>query len=156
MPRWLLTILSAGLLPGLYLLLAGQAGGTEFAAAVPAVLLAAGMGRALQAHADRRVQLRAPWPRVLLRPSASICLDSVRVGIALLHAIARPDAHAGEISRQAFRAGGGQPHEAGRRALVVLGASLAPNGLVVDVSADALSMHRLVPARPQDDTEWPV
>lgn len=156
MPRWLLTILLAGLLLGLYLLLAGQASGTEFVAAVPAVFLAAGMGQALRAHADRRMQLQAPWRQVLLRPLASICLDSVRVGVALLHAIVRPDAHAGMVSRQAFRAGSDQPREAGRRALVVLGASLAPNGFVLDVSPDALSMHRLAPVQPQDDTEWPV
>lgn len=156
MPRWLLTLLLAGLLLGLYLLLAGQASATEFLAAVPAVLLAVGMAQALRTHADRQMQLQAPWRQVLLRPLASICSDSVRVGVALLHAIVRPAAHAGMVSRQAFRAGGDQPCEAGRRALVVVGGSLAPNGFVLEVLPDALSTHRLVPAQPQDDTEWPV
>lgn len=156
MPRWLLTILLAGLLLGLYLLLAGQASATEFVAAAPAVLLAVGTGWALRTHADRRMQVQAPWRQVLLRLLASVGADSVRVGAALLRAVMRPAAHVGAVSRQAFPAGGDQPYEAGRRALVVLGASLAPNGFVLDVAADALSLHRLAPAKPQGDTEWPV
>lgn len=86
--------------------------------------------------------------------------DLVRVGLRLLAALKqRPDGAMGTIATQPFRRG--DPEDAvaaGRRALVVLGASLAPNGYVLRApqDRDVLVMHRLAAASPNPDAAWPV
>ena len=139
---------------GAYLVFAGQVSSTEVAAGVPVAGLVA-------AYAGLR---HRPWLRLLLSPTASVAGDAARVGVHLLRAVFVPGSHvAGTISRQPFRSGDAGPADAGRRALVTLASSLAPNGFVLDVAPSALLpdehallMHRLAPARPDPDEEWPV
>ena len=68
----------------------------------------------------------------------------------------RPAGAAGQIVELPFRHG--DARDAGRRAIVTLGASLAPNGFVLRMPAerDVMVMHRLVPAGQSADAEWPV
>jgi hypothetical protein len=58
--------------------------------------------------------------------------------------------------RQPFDTGTAAPLDAGRRALVVLGASFAPNGIAVGVAPGALLLHRLDPRPPSPDRGWPL
>ena len=149
---------------GLYLIFAGQVGGTEIAAGIPAAGLAAAYAGLLHRGEARPMRLRAPWLRLLLSSIASVVSDVARVGVQLLRAVLVPGSHvAGTVSRQPFRSGGTGPADAGRRALVTLASSLAPNGFVLDVAPSellrgerALLMHRLAPGRPDPDGEWPV
>ena len=81
-----------------------------------------------------------------------------------LRAIVSPKrAVAGRIDRQPFRPGRDRPADAGRRSLVTLASSFAPNGFVLDIppsvllgDAEILLMHRLAPSPPEPDAEWPV
>lgn len=148
---------------GLYLVFAGQVSGTEAAAGVPAAGLVAAYAGLRHRGESRPMRLRGPWLRLVLSPTASVVGDSARVGIHLLRALVPGSQVAGTISRQPFRSGGPGPADAGRRALVTLASSLAPNGFVLDVAPSvllrdehALLMHRLAPARPDPDREWPV
>ena len=147
------------LLAGFYLLFAGQVSMTETIAGLPAVLIAGGFWALQRRHRHRRLQYSGvPWPRVLLRPLAALGGDSLRLGAVLLRALFRgPAGAAGAVTRQPFRHGGGGA-AAGRRALVTLAASLAPNGIVLDIDdkAGILSLHRLAPAPAQPDPMWPV
>ncbi len=149
---------------GLYLVFAGQVSGTEVAAGVPAVGLVATYAGLRHRSASRPMRLRGPWLRLVLSPMAAVAGDAARVGVHLLRAVFVPGSHvAGTINRQPFRSGSAEPTEAGRRALVTLASSLAPNGFVLDVAPSvlfrdeqALLTHRLAPARPDPDREWPV
>ncbi len=88
--------------------------------------------------------------------------DTWRVGRVLLRTLAPGQAHAartapGMLQIQPFRRGSDDPAEAGRRALVTLGLSLAPNGYVVDfATGSGLLIHRLQPVPPQPDQDWPA
>ena len=70
----------------------------------------------------------------------------------------RPEGGLGRTLRQPFRRGGDGPAAAARRALVTLGLSVAPNGYVLEIgdNQDDLSLHRLSPALPRPDPEWPL
>lgn len=144
---------------GVYLLLAGQLSGTELLTAGIVAVAFTLLAVVLRLRHDRQVRL--PWPpaRALLHPLASLLLDSGRVGLMLLRAILRgPAGVSGTVSQQPFRRGGRDPRDAGRRALVILGTSLAPNGFVLDLPPDEenLLMHRLAPAASSRDKEWPT
>lgn len=149
---------------GMYLVFAGQVNGTEAAAGVPAAGLVAAYAGLRHRGESRAMRLRGPWLRLLLSPMVSVAGDAARVGVHLLRAVFVPGSHVvGTISRQPFRSGDVGPADAGRRALVTLADSLAPNGFVLDVAPSmllrdehALLMHRLAPARPDPDREWPV
>ena len=149
---------------GLYLIFAGQVSGTEIAAGVSAAGLVTAYAGLRHRGELRPMRLRGPWLRLVLSPMAAVAGDAARVGVHLLRAVFVPGSHvAGTISRQPFRSGDAGPDDAGRRALVTLASSLAPNGFVLDVAPSvlfrdeqALLMHRLTPARPDPDREWPV
>ena len=149
---------------GLYLIFAGQVSGTEIAAGVPAAGLVAAYAGLRHRGESRPMRLRGPWLRLVLSPTAAVAGDAARVGIRLLRAVFVPGSRvAGTTSRQPFRSGSAEPADAGWRALVTLASSLAPNGIVLDVvpsallrDEHALLMHRLAPARPDPDREWPV
>ena len=105
------------------------------------------------------MQLPTPPPRAIVRPLAALVSDTGRVGLVLLRALARrPAAAVGGPSPQPLRGAEGSRSDAGRRALVVLGSSLAPNGYVLDGSwpEQTLLLHRLSPAKPETDPDWPT
>ncbi len=149
---------------GLYLTLAGQASGTELGAGIPAACLVAAFAGLQHRGRTRSLCLGAPWHRLLLVPLAALVTDSVRVGRMLLRAIVlSKQAVAGTIDLQPFDPGRERPADAGRRALVTLASSFAPNGFVLDIppsvilgDVEVLLMHRLAPSPPEPDAEWPV
>lgn len=140
-------------LAAFYLLCAGQVSADEAVAAILAAAVGAIFSVLIRRAADRPLRLRAPWPRTICRPLAALLPDAARVGRVLLSA--RPH---GEAVIQPFAHGGETPEDAGRRALVTLGASLAPNGYVLRIpgATDALLMHRLAHAPPKRDRAWPL
>lgn len=142
------------LLTGTYLVLAGQLALSEIVAGVLAGLLATAASLGLKAATQRQFALRAPWHRLVVRASWAVLRDIVRVALAL--AEAATGGQGGMIARQPFAGAGAGSAAAGRRALVTLVASIAPNGYVTDVASTALELHRLAPAPPAADREWPV
>jgi branched-subunit amino acid ABC-type transport system permease component len=140
-----------------YLLLAGQASRTEFTAAAPVVLITAGFAVALHRTASRPMRLSSPALLVMAHALRSLLPDTVRVARALMWAIwKRPPGAIGPCIHQPFRHGSGSADDAGRRAAVTLGLSLAPNGYVLDLDGQAdIPLHRLTPAGVAPDREWP-
>ncbi|MCQ8278089.1 hypothetical protein NFI95_06465 [Acetobacteraceae bacterium KSS8] len=142
----------------LYAALTGSLGFHEILAGVGCAVLLCVLVSTIHRGEPRLLVLRPP-PRVLLRVSRALLIDTLRVGRVLCAAILRrPDGRAGTIETVAFRHGGDDPQAAGRRALVVLGASLAPNGFVLAAprGRDTLVMHKLAPSRDPADPRWPV
>ena len=93
------------------------------------------------------------------RALIALATDTARVGVVLLRAILRrPQGAVGAVVRQPFAGGGETARDAGRRGLVTLLASLAPNGFVLHVPGDddALVLHRLARAPLSRDQAWPV
>ena len=160
MPLLLFGPLVCAVFAGLYLLLAGALSSTELLTAVPVAMAFTGLTILLRLRRDRHVS--PPWPpvRACLHALASLLLDSGRVGRALMRALLHgPADAAGTVTPQPFHVGGRRdPSDAGRRGLVILGTSLAPNGFVLGLSPDEknLLLHRLVPVEPSRDTEWPT
>lgn len=147
-----------------YLLLAGQVSWAECAAGLSVATAIAVFAVVQHAGQRQRLQLRAPWRHVVFTPLGALLTDSARVGAVLARAVLRRPAGAtGIVTRQPFRPGGEEPKEAGRRAIVTLGSSLAPNGFVLDLAPsmlpetkELLIMHRLAPVNASQDTEWPL
>lgn len=133
----------------LYLLFAGTVSATELEAGVPLAVATVGLMVLLQRLARRPLSLRAP-ARAFHRPLTAVVPDAVRVARVLLS----PRPREGGLICQPFRRGGCR--EAGRRALTVIGCSLAPNGIVVRMTRDALIIHYLAPKQPNPDREWPA
>jgi hypothetical protein len=146
-------------LAAFYLFLAGQFSTTEVIAGAPAATMVAAFAALLHRARTRHLRLHAPWPLAIGRPLASLFPDAFRVGAILLSALwRRPAGSAGLITTQPFRRGDDSADDAGRRGLVTLGASLAPNRYVLGLrdDQDALVMHCLAPAPPRPDREWPL
>lgn len=142
-----------------YFLFAGEISLTEMAAGLPTAAIAAAYALALRHSEAHRLRLSAPWLRVIGKPLLSVFPDALRVGRVLLRALwRRPEGQLGVIARQPFDHGGEDAASAGRRALVILGTSLAPNGYVLSSAEemDALVLHRLVPVPPSPGREWPL
>ena len=143
---------------GLYILFAGTVSVTELIAGLVAVTVTAGLLVALRHEPRRSVRARPPV-RIVLHSTVAVFADAWHVGRVLLRAILRrPDGQAGQVVRQPFRQGGDDAREAGRRGIVVLAASLAPNGYVLHIpnKENALVLHRLAPAPATGDREWPA
>ncbi len=140
-------------LAAFYLLCAGELSADEVIAAVASGLLGTVLSALIRHPAGRRLRLRAPWPRVILWPLAHLLPDAVRVARVLLS----PHPH-GEAVVQPFARGGATPEDAGRRALVTLAASLAPNSYVLRIpdASDSLVVHRLAHVPPPRDKAWPT
>jgi hypothetical protein len=146
MTRWLIVFL---LLCGAYVLLVGPLSVSEALAAIPAVFGGFGFAILHDRVAEHPLRVRAPW-RVWGSVPVTFVKDTVLVGRALLNPVS------GRIASQPFDPGGADVESAGRRAAVILGASLAPNGYVVRVTDDALILHQLVPASAKLNTKWPL
>ena len=139
----------------LYLLFAGNASGAELGAAVLAALPGAAFAIYLRRQGHRPMRLKAPFARLFWRVTAALAHDTMTVGIALIQALLGTKA-SGVIQRQPFDTRGDSEEQAGRRALVIFAASIAPNSFVVEEDRVSLVLHRLVPEAPKVDREWPV
>lgn len=144
-------------LGGFYLLCAGVTTVDEDAAAAITAGLAAAYATLVRAKAGRRFALGAPWHRVICTPVLQLAPDAWRVAQVLAHGLIGP-AGRGRMVRQPFRHGGRGPSDAGRRALVTLSLSVAPNTYAADLpdGAEALLLHQLAQAASSPDREWPL
>ena len=136
-------LFAVGALPcflALYLLFAGSVSGSELLAGLPAAALASVLAARLRAVGRRRFTL---GPRLIARALADVprafATDIVRVASALARG------GPGALERTAFREGGPEAPEPGRRAIETLARSLAPNGIVLDIppGEDLMVLHRL-------------
>lgn len=146
------------LLFGAYLLFAGQVSADEIVAGTVAGVAGAVLSSRIRRVAERRFVLRAPWGRVARRIAASLVSDTGRVAMALTRAVMHgPDA-GGSLLHQPFARDGATEADAGRRAIVVLAASLAPNAYVLRIAEDRdeMLLHCLVPHRASPGREWPL
>lgn len=138
------------LLAAFYLLLAGQASPAEAAAAVLSAAAATVLAWAIRRGAQRHYRLLPIPLRVIGRTSWALVKDTGRVAIVLL---GRPG---GRAVTEEFDAGASDPRSAGRRALVTLAGSLAPNAFILGLEPDRVRIHRLSPEPPQGDRTWPA
>ena len=144
---------------GLYLLFAGPVSSSELIAGVPCAAAVAGFALIYRRAQEQQMDLRAPWLRVVLRSLGNVPRDVLRVGGVLVRSLWQAPAIAiGIASHQPFRQGGDRPADAARRAMVVLGTSLAPNGFVLMMpqGSETMVLHRLVLTPATPDREWPV
>ncbi len=144
---------------GLYLVFASPISTQELIAGVPSAAAITSFALLYRHAEERRMDLRAPWFRIALRALAAIPPDALRVGRALLRSLQGPRyAQTGLAAQQPFLQGNDSAADATRRALVVLGTSLAPNGyvLMMPEGSETMVLHRLVQVPPRPDREWPV
>jgi len=145
-----------GFLP-LYLLLAGSLDWQEMVAGAGLSVLAALAVTVTHRAGKLHFQPRLRWLKHFRRLPGKVLADCGIVGAALL----RREKSTGIFRTIPFAPGGEDAESAARRALVVAGASLAPNTYVVaiDTERGQLVLHQLVPtAQPPGggDQEWPL
>lgn len=134
----------------LYFLFAGEVSVGEEIACAPVVVVASLYARALARSETVAMQVTARGLGSLLRGSLAVVPDCWRVGCGLMKA------GPGAMTRVPFRFGGPGRDDVGRRAAVVAGMSLAPNGFVVGQDGDELIVHQLAPGPVGGDPEWPL
>ena len=142
-----------------YLTFAGDVSRSELIAGLGVVAIGSVVGVLLHRVRSRDLSCRAPWLRLVGSTALAIVRDSFAVGRVLLLAVLRPTPQqSGLIVMQPFDIGDDQAADAGRRGLVTLAASIAPNGFVLRVldRRQALAIHRLAPEAPDADREWPT
>ncbi len=140
-----------------YLVLAGQVSLDEGAAAI--VLGAGGalFWLGLRRVSDHRFHFGRLAGFTFARAMAGLPAGTFRVGRTLLAALSG-DAF-GRRLEQPFHGGeSDDPSEAGRRATVVLAASLAPDSFVLRVERgrDMIAVHALADKVPSNDPRWPI
>jgi len=137
-------------LTALYIAFAGQTSAAEIIAGSLAGGIAAGFSLLLRAEAGQRFQMRAPWASLAPRLARALLHDTGLVAGAALAG------HRGQVIRQPFAEAGDNMRVAGRRALAILFASVAPNGFVLEFGRNSFDIHRLASAPPAADREWAV
>lgn len=144
---------------GVYLLFAAPVSSSELIAGIPSAAAITAFPLAYRPTEERRMDLRAPWLRVILRTLAAIPGDVVRVGRRLVETLFQgPETQLGIAADQPFHHGGRTPAEATRRAMIVLGTSFVSNSYVMMMpqGSETMVLHRLVLTPPRPDREWPV
>jgi hypothetical protein len=144
-------------LGALYALFAGEVSLGEVIAGVIATGLALAYGVLAHRFRSRVFAFQGAWIRLVIGPLTALGLDSWRVGQVLFQTLLRrPDGSLGMLSRQPFYPGGNAAPDSGRRGMVTLALSLAPNGYVLGIEESDIILHRLAPAAPSTDREWPA
>ncbi|HWG46818.1 MAG TPA: Na+/H+ antiporter subunit E [Gemmataceae bacterium] len=144
-----------------YLLLAGSLQWAELVAGTVLAGLAALAVTAARTAGHLHFAPRLRWLAQLRRLPGRILADYGIVGAALWRTIIRRQRIEGAFRTIPFDAGDDDPVSAARRALVTVGACLAPNTYVVaiDFQRGSLLVHQLIPSAqpPGDgDKEWPL
>ena len=142
-------------LAGLYRLLVGPDDPVDWMAGVVASALAMAGVAAVSGQLPAST-IRPAWAFKILRLVPRIFAEAARVAWSAL-AIDMP---AGTFEIVPVDPGGDDAESTGRRGLVIAGASLAPNGVVVTLDRDhrAMLVHRLLKTRSRqgsNDPEWP-
>lgn len=138
----------------LYLLLVGSAHIDEIIAGLLSAIAAAAASLAMSHVAERHFDLHdIRWSRSIARSLWSIIVDVPRVGLHFAVSTSP-----GFVQCWHIRANNNSSVDAARRALITLAASLAPNGYVLKIDAERgeMRVHRLAPAAPPENPEWPL
>ncbi len=143
---------------GFYLFLAGSADTVELLAMAFCVTLGTALAVGLSVVAKAPIALRPP-PRAILRPLAALLPELVGVGRRLA-AVAFHGAggYEGGFVHQPFDFGVADAREAGRRAMTLIGVSLAPRSFVVrgEKADGTVLLHGFPPKPVSPDTRWPA
>ena len=126
----------------LWLLLVGTVQDVELIAGLCAAAVGATAVEVVRSQRLLRFRVERQWLWLVRRPLRRVVPDF----FVVLAALVRPPR--GRFVRIEFPTGGRRAVDAGRRAFAVLGPSLAPNRLVVDVDPDSgeALVHDLVPS----------
>lgn len=140
-----------------YLFLAGTFDAVEVTAGLVCALAATVLSGGLDAVASRRFSF-APPVKAIWRPIASLIPEMLTVGRELLLvALQGAKGEHGGFIDQPFEPGGDDPASHGRRALAILGVSLAPRTFVIRGEPDTvLLLHGFPPKPPSSDARWPI
>jgi len=128
-------VLSFALFFGLYLLFAGSPSADELVAGTVFAAACSFMAARLRRCGSRALSLHdaVSWPHLLGQTIYSLAADSGRVGAALVRVLAGGHADLGRMALEPLPGAQAGPEAAGRRALLTLGRSMSPNGIVVSV-----------------------
>jgi hypothetical protein len=137
-----------------YILLAGEISATELAAGSSLAGLIV-IFLILQRRVVRRRYSPAVPLKAFVRPISALLPDAVRVGKILLASLFHPGM-TGHLLQQPFTEGTTTPEDVSRRAVAVLGISLAPNAFAICQQKDALLLHCLHPRQATPDPKWPA
>lgn len=138
---------------GLYLLLAGEFNPAELIFGLASALISA----VAVGIAHRYLPVHFVAMKESLRPLARVPAEAISDSCLVLSAVL--SRRAGRFTSVPFDPGSRSSKSATRRALVVAGASLAPNSFVVqlDFNKRRLWLHEFVPRREQpQDAKWPL
>ena len=140
-----------------YLFLAGTIATIELIAAFACAAATTAIATGLATVALRRFRFLPPF-KAVWRPIAALLPETVVVGRELVRvALHGADRQVGDFVRQPFVPGGDDPTEHGRRALTVLGVSLAPRTFVIRGERDDVLLLHAFPTRPPSpDANWPA
>ncbi len=148
-------------LVGYYFLLIGKASWPETLAAGVGAAIAATAVVVTQRSGALRFRVRVRWAVHFLQLPWRVLADTGIVLAALVRRLVLRRSVHGVFRAIPFAGGGDDPASAARRALVIAGASLAPNTYVIAIDRDAelLLVHQLVPSPEppgRGDREWPL
>lgn len=138
-------------------MLAGEISTVEVVAALVCSGLGTAVALGLITIARRRFRFR-PAPDAVLRPWAALVPETFAVGQQLIAATIRLVDQRGGFVRQPFDPGEtDDPTDAGRRAVAVLGISLAPRSFAVRGDrSDTMILHTLPERSASPDRRWPA
>ncbi|RYC32292.1 hypothetical protein D3273_09700 [Lichenibacterium minor] len=139
-----------------YLVLAGQLSPDEIAAAVLLGGLGAGWHFAVMHDGARTFRFERPALRTVGTSFAGLPGATLRVGARLAAALVRPVAGR-RVEHDFHRGTADDPRDRGRRAVVVLATSLAPDSYALDLPLDeeTIVFHALTASGPSRDPRWP-
>jgi hypothetical protein len=140
-----------------YMVLAGQFSGDEMVAAVVLGGFGAGWHFAVMHDGARRFRFERPALRVIAASLAGLPGATLRVGARLASALLHP-VEGRRIEQPFHRGAADDPRDRGRRAVVVLATSLAPDSYVLrsPVGEDTITFHALTGSSPDTDPRWPA
>lgn len=140
-----------------YLILAGQFSLDELAAAALLGVVGAAWHRAILGTQARRFAFEPRAALVIGQALWGLPLATVNVGRQLVTGLLRP-AEGQRIARVFAHGRQNSPRDAGRRAVVVLATSLAPDAYVlrVPLDEDTIMTHALTDTAPGNDPRWPA
>lgn len=142
---------------GFYLFLSGTVDAVELGAAIIAASLATALLLGIAGVSHRHFRFAIP-AKAVLPPLVSLVPECLIVGRELIAvAVFGTTGQRGAFVRQAFRPGGSEATSVARRAVVVLGVSLAPRTFVIrGERQDSLLLHSLPSKTPSADLDWPA
>ena len=139
----------------LYLFLAGTVDTVEMTAGFVCAGAGTALAIGLRRVAHRRLAFGPPPARAILRPIAALIPETLSVGRQLVAAIFAGTDQRGAFVRQSFDPGADDRRSTGRRAIAVIGGSLAPGSFVIRGDrSETMILHALPSKPPSPDPRW--